>query len=322
MADDESTSTVLVAGGANLLIAVAKTVAGLATGSSAMLSEAAHSVGDTMNQVFLMASLRRSRKPADENHPFGYGMERYFWSLLAAVGIFVLGAGFSAYQGVTALTSSGDEGPATWAFVVLGVSFLFEGTSFVKGLVQLRHNAADAGSDMSTHLHHEADPALRAVIWEDGAALLGLALAAGGLAIDTVRGGQTFDGIASLAIAALLVVVAYGLGRQNQQYLIGKAAPRELREAVAEAIRDADGVDSVLELMSMRFSPDEVLVAARVDLADHLSPEQIERASDEIERTIRGSFPEVRHLFLDPTPDTAEEPGRQPGRRPSDRRGH
>ena len=110
MADDDSTSTVLVAGGANLLIAVAKLAAGLASGSSAMLSEAAHSIGDTMNQVFLMASLRKSRKPADEKHPFGYGMERYFWSLLAAVGIFVLGAGFSAYQGISALTSSGVEG--------------------------------------------------------------------------------------------------------------------------------------------------------------------------------------------------------------------
>ena len=120
MADDDSTSTVLVAGGANLLIAIAKLVAGLASGSAAMLSEAAHSVGDTMNQVFLMASLRRSRKPPDEKHPFGYGMERYFWSLLAAVGIFVLGAGFSAYQGISALTSSGDEGSPTWAFVVLG----------------------------------------------------------------------------------------------------------------------------------------------------------------------------------------------------------
>jgi cation diffusion facilitator family transporter len=310
MADDDSTSTVLVAGGANLLIAVAKLVAGIASGSAAMLSEAAHSIGDTMNQVFLMASLRRSRKPADEKHPFGYGMERYFWSLLAAVGIFVLGAGFSAYQGIKALTSSGDEGSPTWAFVVLGVSFLFEGTSFIKALVQLRKNAANAGAGMGNHLRQEADPELRAVIWEDGAALIGLLLAAGGLAIDTVRGGRTFDGIASLAIAALLVGVAYGLGRTNQQYLIGQSAPRELREAVADAIRDAEGVDSVLELMTMRFSPDEVLVAARVDLADHLSAEEIELAADEIERRVRHEFPEVRHLFLDPTPDTAEEPAR------------
>ena len=310
MADDDSTSTVLVAGGANLLIAVAKLVAGLASGSSAMLSEAAHSVGDTMNQVFLMASLRRSRKPADAQHPFGYGMERYFWSLLAAVGIFVLGAGFSAYQGVKALTSSGEEGSPTWAFVVLAISFVFEGTSFLKGLHQLRGDAAEAGSGAARHLRHEADPALRAVIWEDGAALVGLLLAAAGLAIDTLRGGQTFDGIASLAIAVLLVGVAYGLGRQNQQYLIGKAAPRELREAIAEAIRGAEGVDSVLELMSMRFSPDEVLVAVRVDLADDLSAEEIELAADEIEHKVRQQFPEVRHLFLDPTPDTAEEPAR------------
>src|SRR6187402_2627500 len=130
MAQEESTSTVLVAGAANLLIAVAKLVAGLVSGSSAMLSEAAHSIGDTMNQVFLMAALRRSRKPPDPRHPFGYGMERYFWSLLAAVGIFVLGAGFSAYQGIESLVTPGDEGSPTWAFVVLALSFLFEGTSF------------------------------------------------------------------------------------------------------------------------------------------------------------------------------------------------
>jgi cation diffusion facilitator family transporter len=308
MAQDESTSTVLVAGSANLLIAVAKLLAGLVSGSSAMLSEAAHSIGDTMNQVFLMAALRKSRKPPDPEHPFGYGMERYFWSLLAAVGIFVLGAGFSAYQGIESLISPGAEGSPTWAFVVLGISFLFEGSSFVKALVQLRHNAADAGGSMVRHLRHEADPALRAVVWEDGAALVGLVLAASGLALDTVLGGRTFDGIASLAIAVLLVSVAAGLGRQNQQYLIGKAASPELRESIAGVLAEAEGVDSVLELMTMRLSPEEVLVAARVDLADHLTPEEIERAADEIDDRVKERFPEVRHLFLDPTPDTSEEP--------------
>src|SRR4029077_20545956 len=103
----------------------------------AWLSKPAHWVGDTMNQVFLMASLRKSRRPPDEEHPFGYGMERYFWSLLAAVSIFVLGAGFSAYQGVKALTSSGESGSPTWAFVVLGASFVFEGASFLKAVRQL-----------------------------------------------------------------------------------------------------------------------------------------------------------------------------------------
>ena len=305
MADDESTSTVLVAGGANLLIAVAKLVAGLASGSSAMLSEAAHSFGDTMNQVFLMASLRRSRKAPDEKHPFGYGMERYFWSLLAAVGIFVLGAGFSAYQGIEALITPGEQGKTTWAFVVLGLSFVFEGVSFVKALVQLRGDAGDSG--MAHHLRHDADPALRAVVWEDGAALVGLLLAAGGLALDTINGGRTWDGVASLAIAGLLVGVAYGLGRQNQQYLIGKAASPELREAISEAIRDTSGVDAVLELLTMRLSPDQVLVAARVDLNDELTPEQIEHAADEIDDLVRERFPDVRHVFLDPTPDKSDE---------------
>jgi cation diffusion facilitator family transporter len=304
MADDESTSTVLVAGGANLLIAAAKLAAGLATGSSAMLSEAAHSFGDTLNQVFLMASLRKSQKEPDEDHPFGYGMERYFWSLLAAVGIFVLGAGFSAYEGISALTSPGTSSSPMWAFVVLGASFLFEGSSFAKAVLQLRRNAG--GSGMLQHLLQDADPALRAVVWEDGVALIGLVLAAGGLALDTLTGGRTWDGVASLLIAGLLIAVAYGLGRQNQAYLIGKAASPELREGIVEAIREADGVDSVLELMTMRLSPEQVLVAARVDLADHLSPEDIEHAADEVDERIRQRFPEVRHVFLDPTPDHGE----------------
>jgi len=309
MADDESTSTVLVAGSANLLIAIAKLVVGVASGSSAMLSEAAHSLGDTMNQVFLMAALRRSRKAPDEQHPFGYGMERYFWSLLAAVGIFVLGAGFSAYQGIEALTTPGEQGDTTWAFVVLGLSFVFEGTSFLKALVQLRGDSGSSG--MADHLRHDADPALRAVVWEDGAALVGLLLAASGLALDTINGGRTWDGVASLAIAGLLVGVAYGLGKQNQQFLIGKAAAPDLREGIAEAIRDTPGVDSVLELLTMRLSPDQVLVAARVDLNDDLTPEQIEEAADEIDDLVREQFPDVRHVFLDPTPDRSDRTARR-----------
>jgi cation diffusion facilitator family transporter len=306
MAEDESTPTVLVAGAANLLIAVAKLAAGLASGSAAMLSEAAHSIGDTMNQGFLMAALRRSRKEPDEEHPFGYGMERYFWSFLAAVGILVLGAGFSAYQGVKALASSEPPGSPTWSFVVLGLSFVFEGTSLVRALWQLRGDARGAGVGMFGYLRHEADPALRGVVWEDGVALVGLLLAGGALALDAATGGRTYDGLASLAIAGLLVVAAYGLGRQNQEYLIGKAAPQPLREDITRLIASTDGVDSVLELLTMRLSPDQVLVAARVDLADHLSPEELEHAADDVEGRIRVRFPEVRYVFLDPTPDSSE----------------
>lgn len=302
-----SRSTVLVAGGVNLLIAVAKLVAGLVSGSSAMLAEAAHSVGDTLNQGLLMTALSRSHKPPDEDHPFGYGMERYFWSLLAAVGIFVLGAGFASYEGISTLLGGGTPGSPVLAFVVLGISFVFEGSSFLKAVVQLRHESRESGHALR-YLRTEADPALRAVFWEDGVALVGLLLAGGGIALDELTGGRTYDGIASLLIAVLLVVVAYGLGRQNQEYLIGRAVSPELRDDIARTIDEADGVDAVLELLTMRLSPDQVLVAARVDLADDRSPEDIERAADEVDSLVRERFPEVRHVFLDPTPDEDEAP--------------
>ena len=299
---DESARTVVVAGAANLLIAVAKLVAGLVSGSSAMLAEAAHSFGDTMNQALLLTALRRSRRPADREHPFGYGMARYFWSLLAAVGIFVLGAGFAAYEGISTLIHPGETGSPTWSFVVLGAAFCFEGTSFVRAVWQVRSEAEQAGRSPATHLRHEAEPALRAVVWEDGVALVGLALAAAGLALDELTGTQVWDGLASLAIAALLVFVAYGLGRQNMEHLIGKAVAPEMQQGIVDLIHDSAGVDGVIELMTMRLAPDQVLVAARVDLASDFSPEELEEAADEVERRIRAEFPEVRHVFLDPTP--------------------
>src|SRR3954471_20956315 len=134
---DESTGTVLLAGSANLAIAIAKTVGGLISGSTAMLAEAAHSVADTLNQVFLMAALKRSHKPADAQHPFGYGMERYFWSLLAAVGIFVLGAGFSVLEGIEAVLHPEPLRGLTIAYVVLALSFVFEGVSWLRAVRQL-----------------------------------------------------------------------------------------------------------------------------------------------------------------------------------------
>jgi cation diffusion facilitator family transporter len=303
---DESSSTVLVAAAANLCLAAAKLVAGLASGSGAMLSEAAHSVGDTVNEAFLLVAIRRGSRPADRLHPFGYGMEQYFWSLLAAVGVFVLGAGFATYQGISTLLQDSTSGPAFWAFVVLGLAFAFEGTSLARAQWQLRREARDAGVGMRAHLQGEADPALRAVVLEDTAALLGLFLAATGLTLSELTGSTVPDGIASLLIATLLVGVAFELGRRNQHYLIGMAASRPTILGIERRIAESDGIDDVLEVLTMRLAPDQLLVAARVDLADDLSPEQLEHAADEVERTVREEFPEVRHLFLDPTPKAGE----------------
>src|SRR4051794_32767346 len=172
-----SFGTVLVAGGANLAIAVAKLVAGALTGSSAMLAECAHSVADTVNQLFLLTALTRSKKPADVQHPFGYGMERYFWSLLAAVGIFVLGAGFSVYQGIHALQHREPLESPLVAYLVLAVSFVFEGTSWAKAVLQLRGEAAERDVGLLTHTLQTPDPTAKTVAFEDTAALIGILLA-------------------------------------------------------------------------------------------------------------------------------------------------
>ena len=171
--------TVLIAGAANLFVAVVKAAAGVLTGSSALLAEAAHSAADTLNQAFLLASIRRGSRPADPRHPFGYGQERYFWSLLAAFGIFVAGAGFSVFEGVLAITHPGHGHDALIGYVVLVVAGLAEFISFLRALSQSRQQAAGEHRGLVAHLRSSADTTVKAALFEDSAAMVGLALAAG-----------------------------------------------------------------------------------------------------------------------------------------------
>jgi len=172
---------VLIAGAANILVGAIKLAAGIMVGSSAMLAEAAHSAADTLNQAFLLTSVHRGERPADQRHPFGYGQERYFWSLLAAFGIFVAGAGFSIFEGVLALGHGHSDNPLL-AYVVLGVSGLAEGTSLVRVLVQLRGEARRGHVEMLDHVRASPDTTVKATLFEDSAAMAGLGLAALGLA--------------------------------------------------------------------------------------------------------------------------------------------
>ena len=304
---DESLGTVLVAGGANLAIAVAKIVAGALTGSSSMLAEGAHSVADTVNQIFLLTALKRSAKPADVQHPFGYGMERYFWSLLAAVGIFVLGAGFSVYEGIHSLMHPEPIEALTVAYVVLGVSFLFEGTSWVKAVVQLRREAGRQRIGVLQHVFRTPDPTVKTVAFEDTAALLGILVAASGITLHALTGNSAWDGIASILIGVLLVGVAISLGSSSKHDLIGEALPEEDRDGLTRVINETAGVDVVVELLTMQLGPDDVLVAARVDVDDSASGGHLEQVADTVERRIREAYPQVRHVFLDPTDATAAE---------------
>lgn len=300
--DDSGTRGAVVAAlAANLLIAAAKTAAGLFAGSPAMLSEAAHSVADSLNEVFLLTSLRRSRRPADSDHPFGYGQERFFWSLLAAVGIFVLGGCFSLYQGVRALGGGEHETTAGYiaGLAVLGVALLAEGGSLLKAVVQTRRRGAA-----------ETDPALRTVLAEDGTAVIGVLLAATGMIVHMTTGDAAGEAAASMAIGVLLMAVAFGLGRTAHRRLIGAAADPRLRDRIGDLLAEQPEVDTVEELLTMRLGLDSTLVAARIDLVPGLDSERVEEVSLRIRHAIRDRWPAADRVFLDITDARTERAAR------------
>ena len=298
----DSRVTVVLAGSANLGIAVAKLVGGLLSGSSAMLSEAAHSFADTLNQGFLMAALQRSARPADSQHPFGYGKERYFWSLIAAVAVFVLGAGFSIFYGIYSLFRPPDQGGVVVALVILAVAFVLEGISWARAAWQLRGTAAEEGKGFFAHLLHEAEPTVRAVFLEDTAAVIGVVLAAAGLVLDELLDSHVYDAIASVAIGLLLIGVAYLLGEQNRELLVGRAADQETVDSLREEILATDGIRGVIEVFTMQLGADSMLMAARVDVEPNHSGDDLERTADAVEERVQAKHPKVRHVFIDPTP--------------------
>ncbi|PRH79820.1 cation transporter, partial [Streptomyces solincola] len=305
----ESTFTVVVAALANLGVAAAKAVAGVASGSSAMMSEAAHSLADTVTEVLLLTSLKRSAKPADEDHPIGYGQERYVWALLASVATFVGGAVFSVYDGVQALLRGGDPGSPVASYIVLAIAALLEGFSLRTGIRQARGEARRGRMGVRRYLRRTPDTAVKAVVMEDSAALVGLALAAGGLLGEQVTGSHVFDGLASILIGAVLVYVAFVLGRSNVRLLVGRPLPPAMRRAVREELLAVDDLIDVMELVTLIQGPDEVLVAAKVDFLDRVTAGRVERACEEAEERLRSRFPAVRRVYLDPTPPRSGTPG-------------
>jgi len=305
-AGSETKRTVLVAGAANLVVAVIKAVAGVLTGSSAMLAESAHSVADTLNQAFLLTSIKKASKPADEEHPFGYGQDRYFWSLLAAFGIFVLGAGFSIFEGILALGRSSEEGSPLIAYIVLLLAGAAESISFIKAYRQMHAEASQEKTDLIEHVKTSADTTVKAALFEDSAALIGLVLAAMGIGLSQLTGSGVYDGAASVAIGVLLIIVAVRLGMDNRELLIGRAADKRDLAAIREIIESTHGIDDLHELLTMHLGPDNLIVAARVSLADSLSSDDAEDLADRVDRRLSEQVPEVSHVFIDPTPREAE----------------
>jgi cation diffusion facilitator family transporter len=298
--------TVLVAGTANAILAITKLVAGLLAGSSAMLAEGAHSIADTLNQSFLFASLRRSERPPDRRHPFGYGNERYVWSLLAAFGIFIAGAGFSIFEGILTMTGHGGTGTAVWlAYAVLALAAVLEGTSWIRALYQARKETRENDRDLVEHVRRSPDLTFKTALFEDSAAMIGLALAAGGLVLRQITGSDLWDGLASVLIGLLLAGLALLIGKESTGLLIGRAADPDAQREIRAEILGTPGVTGVDELLTMHFGPEQLLVAAKVNFSDAISADQAEDVAGAIDRRLRERLPIVRHVFLDPTQRTA-----------------
>jgi cation diffusion facilitator family transporter len=264
--ESESGRTVAVAFAANLVIAIAKSVAALLTASASMLAEAAHSWADTGNEVFLVVANRRSRRAPDPQHPLGYGREAYVWSLFAALGLFVAGAAVSITHGVQELISPEPASDFIIGYVVLGVSFLLEGTSFLQSVRQARPEAAELDRDLIDHVLATSDPTLRAVFFEDSAALAGLVLAGGGLALHQVTGSPVPDAVGSILVGLLLGVVAIVLINRNRRFLVGQEADPRVRAAVVEALMRSPEVARVTYLRLEIVGPRLVSVIGDVDL--------------------------------------------------------
>jgi cation diffusion facilitator family transporter len=299
----ESNLTVVLALLVNLAIAVMKAVAGVITGSSAILSEAAHSVADTFTEALLLTALRRSDKPADRKHPFGYGKERYFWSLLAAVSIFASGAMFAFYEGFRAVFGEHQEqtNPLV-GYIVLGLGFALESVSWTQAVRQVRREAAAENRSMAEFLRLSDDPTVKTVFFEDSAALVGLLLAFAGVGLHQLTGSSVWDGVASLAIGVLLAGVAYILARTNRGLLIGRQADPVMVRAVWARLQEVPEVEHVVDLLTMLVGTDRVLLCARLDFDDALGAADLERACVRIDGELRAEFAELDEIFLEPVP--------------------
>ncbi len=301
-----SSRTVLIALAVNAVIAVAKGVVGVLGGSGALLSEAAHSVADTMNEAFLLTALRRSDRPADDAHPFGYGKERFFWSLLAAVGIFVAGAMFSFFEGYRTLTeeSSAGAGGFYLSYGVLALAAILEGVSWARAVRQIRAQARAHHRGIVEYIRTSDDPTVKTVASEDSAALAGIAIAFVGILLHQITGIVVFDGVAALLIGVVLVVVAFGLGRDTMGLLIGESATLDVRQELTSHLLCHAEVVEVIDLLTMRLGTERLLVAARLDFAADLSSDDVEQASTRIEQSLHDRFPQVEDVFLDATSAT------------------
>ena len=281
----------------NSLIAVTKFIASAMTGSSAMLSEAIHSVVDSGNQLLLLFGIHRAQRPPDHRFPFGYGKEQYFWSFVVALLIFAVGSGISMYEGIHALQDPKLPTNPTVNYVVLGLAVIFEGGALWGAVTEF--NKVRGQRTWIRAIREGKDPAMFTVLFEDSAAMLGLFVAGIGVAVGQFTGWPYADGLASLTIGVILAVVAVLLAFETKGLLIGESARDETVEGIEDMMLAEPGIEAINELLTMHIGPEFVLVTATVDFRDEVSAHELEQTVGRLDREIKDRFPRVKRVFIE-----------------------
>ncbi|MBL7237443.1 MAG: cation diffusion facilitator family transporter [Komagataeibacter hansenii] len=308
MAHSSSSRLVILAAlGGNLLVAATKCVAAYITGSSSMLSEAIHSLIDTGNQALLLVGMRRAARPATLAHPFGYGLELYFWTFVVALLIFGLGAGISFFEGVTHILHPQPMAHVLVNYIVLGLSILFEGSVWVMALRAFRRHGKGRLGWVEA-VQRSKDPTVFTVLFEDTAALAGLFVALVGNVLSETLDMPVLDGVSSIIIALILAVTAAFLARESQSLLTGEGVAPEVLAVLRRMALSARGVDRLNEIRSMHFGPRDVLVVISIDFHNDLSAGDVEATVSELERQIKQTYPEVTRVFIEAQDNRSQQP--------------
>ncbi|OAN39004.1 cation diffusion facilitator family transporter [Microbacterium sp. H83] len=297
--------TVIIAFLANILVAIAKTVAAVLTSSASMVAEAAHSWADAGNEVFLLIADRRGARAKDERHPLGYGRAAFVWSLIAAFGIFTAGSIVSIMHGIQELSETGPVESPTVAYIVLGIAFVLEGASFTQAMVRSRALARERGSSTWDYVLDTSDTTLRAVFFEDMAALVGLVIAGGAIALHQITGVAAWDAIGSILVGVLLGVVAVILIGRNIAFLVGANASPALRSRVGRALLASPEIQRVTYLHIEYVGPNRLFIVAEVDLSGDAREHDVARRLREIEQQIE-AHPIVETVVLSLSVDDEE----------------
>jgi cation diffusion facilitator family transporter len=281
----------------NSLISITKFGAAAFTGSSAMLSEGIHSLVDTGNQILLLYGIKRAAKPADEDFPFGYGKEIYFWSFIVAILIFALGGGISIYEGLKHLQHPEPISNPLINYVVLGLAMVFEGAAWFFAFKEFSKVKGKWGYIEA--IQRAKDPSIFVVLFEDSAAMLGLAVAFVGIALSQYTGILIFDGLASIVIGLILVSTAIWLAYETKGLLIGESANRPVIKNIRDILESNISIEHVNEILTMHMGPDFILANISVDFDDSKTADEIESTIAEIDRLIKRQNPSIKRIFIE-----------------------